>query len=257
MTTGVGDAFGVFVGQTALVATLRRVNPGTFGGWGSAVVSAGVVAAGSFCSGTAWQPATDMAVAQITDFTPAALAVGTICALFFFFGITAAGAGVVAASLQPPSPSRRRAVLQDVTLAVAVGGGAAFFVGTDSRYPGNWLMKVVGERDGAIFFDSVKAGISTALGYAVFQLVLVFVVPQGFLWTDEIKAEPLADVGRESLLEPLDTEEVSIFGQGISEGHDTGSSTHGESYSAYAQVSGTPQCTQDTTDTSIPYVMYE
>ena len=150
------------------------------------MLAASVIAAASFCSGTAWQPAVNTAAIHIGEFTPAALFVGLICGVFFFLGLTCANESV-AAVLKVPRQPRRVLFAHDVSLSIAVVGAAAFFVGTDQTYPGNWLSPAVGERSGAsIGLDSFKAGLSTALGFAVFQCVLIVATPVGLLWTDDI-----------------------------------------------------------------------
>lgn len=186
LATGVGDALGVFVGQILLYVVLKRIKPSHWTGWSNAVLAASVIATASFCSGTAWQPAVNTAAIHIDEFTAAALFVGLICGVFFFLGLTCANESV-AAVLKVPRQPRRVLLAHDVSLSVAVVGAAAFFVGTDQNYPGNWLSPVVGERSGAsVGLDSFKAGLSTALGFAVFQCVLVLATPAGLLWTDDI-----------------------------------------------------------------------
>ena len=82
-------------------------------------------------------------------------------------------------------------IIKDLTLAISVGVGAAFFVGTDTTEPPlgyhhNWLQPVVGERYASNWRDCWKAGLSVFLGFTSCQLVIVnFIVPKGYNWTDE------------------------------------------------------------------------
>jgi len=68
---------------------------------------------------------------------------------------------------------------------LACGCGSGVFVGTDRRYPENWLQGLVGERTGNSSLDVFKAGLSVFLGFLVAQIVLSLFLRQGYSWTDE------------------------------------------------------------------------
>eukprot|EP00039_Didymoeca_costata_P024092 m.9245 g.9245 ORF g.9245 m.9245 type:complete len:290 (-) comp4030_c0_seq2:38-907(-) len=199
--TGTGDAFGVFCGQIGLSVVLKYVVPAS---WlvpsnevgvevsgakcclpyqRESLREACIVASGSFCSGTAWQPLVTTVYNANIPFTGGALVVGAVCGLCFFIGVT------IASELFEFFAKRERGwplpQVRDITLAIAVMGAAACFVGTDEHYEGNWLSVLVGERKGnSVGLDSFKAGFSTFLGYCAFQLLLAILIPWGWLWTD-------------------------------------------------------------------------
>jgi hypothetical protein len=111
------------------------------------------------------------------SFELAMLGVGTTSGVLFWTGMQG-GRNLVGVA-----PEIRR----DATLAVAVGWGGAFFVGTDSWYHGNWLQGLVGERSGKpgdAGMDILKAGLSSTLGFLFCQLVLNVLLPVGISWTD-------------------------------------------------------------------------
>ena len=102
------------------------------------------------------------------------------CGMLFFIGYTA-GRAIFASE---------RNTWKDFTLSVSCGCASGFFVGTDSRYPQNFLQPIVGERTGTDSFDVFKAGLSTCLGFLVSQLCLSLTVPDGLLWTDDDSGNP-------------------------------------------------------------------
>eukprot|EP00041_Stephanoeca_diplocostata_P027597 m.762100 g.762100 ORF g.762100 m.762100 type:complete len:322 (+) comp23208_c1_seq24:294-1259(+) len=194
LATGAGDAFGVFIGNLFLSLLLRYRELSASkhpisdkwgkGGFGCAFFTpvlkeCAVLAAGAFCSGSIWQPMLQAVSATVKSFTLGALCVGLACGTAFFAGIT------IAEYIMQGKASSKIEVIRNVTLSIVVWGGAAFFVGTDVAYKGNWLAPIVGERGGETKgYESVKAGWSTALGYLVFQLLLMLLVPMGLLWTE-------------------------------------------------------------------------
>lgn len=73
----------------------------------------------------------------------------------------------------------------DAQLSLSIGGAAGAFVGTCAGMPGNWLEGLVGVTDSmSDLTGMVKAGTSTALGFAAFQAVQSLVWPSGRNWTD-------------------------------------------------------------------------
>jgi hypothetical protein len=173
--TGIGDAVGVFIGHSCLslidVQCLNR----KFHGWSNFFQISGILSFGSILSGGSWQGLTDGCINNGLHFNLAILLVGLGCGLFFFVGITTGRA-----VFQLP-----RATFKDFTLSLACGCGSGVFVGTDRRYPENWLQGLVGERTGNSSLDVFKAGLSVFLGFLVAQIVLSLFLRQGYSWTDE------------------------------------------------------------------------
>eukprot|EP00041_Stephanoeca_diplocostata_P003943 m.39541 g.39541 ORF g.39541 m.39541 type:complete len:320 (-) comp14728_c0_seq1:244-1203(-) len=227
--TGAGDAIGVFCGNLLQSVILRacthsaghkeyqeRRRTKLFGSFFlmAALCDSIILAIGGFCSGTTWQPMVNTVSSTIESFTIGALVVGLACGTAFFVGVSLS-------EFCTSEIMTKQTVFRNVTLSVAVCGGAAFFVGTDAAYKGNWLVNVVGERKGeTIPYEAVKAGWSTVLGYLAFQLVMLLVVPMGWLWTEaphewDHKESPNFKCGDHSLIKSSDDdEEEPLLGTG-------------------------------------------
>ena len=171
--TGAGDAFGVVLGHTLLSLFETKILHRSFT-WSNFFKIGGALACGSCLSGGAWQGLADGCVNDKLSFNTAVLVVGLCCGGVFFMGLTT-GRAVFALP---------RETWKDFTLAIACGCGSGFFVGTDSRYPNNWMQPVVGERTGDNVLDVVKAGLSVFLGFLCAQLLFCMCVQYGSLWTD-------------------------------------------------------------------------
>jgi len=146
LCTGLGDGLGVFIGTMvfdALVYALFRI-----GGLGrDSLVGALVLVCGGVCSGTAWQPMLNAVSDAGMPFISGACAVGSVCGLFFWVGVSAGELVRVQAGEGSPRSKRReflRALYFAATLSLAIAGAAACFVGTDTKYHGNFLQ--VGSR---------------------------------------------------------------------------------------------------------------
>ena len=75
----------------------------------------------------------------------------------------------------------------DFLLSFTIGGATAFFVGTDTTYlpEENFLIDVVGVHDSfSIVHGAVLAGISTALGFGLTQVVFNIAFPPKKNWID-------------------------------------------------------------------------
>ena len=173
--TGIGDAMGVFLGHAILTAIEAKFMSKAFCGLDRFLRIAGALSTGCILSGGAWQGLTDLCAVHHWPFTAAMLFVGACCGSFFFVGFTA-GRAIF---------SIERATQKDFTLSLSCGLASGFFVGTDARYPNNWLQIIVGERNGHDALDIFKAGLSTFLGFSVSQIFLSAFVPKGRLWTDD------------------------------------------------------------------------
>jgi hypothetical protein len=181
LAAGAGDAAGTFIGNALLIACLSCLNG--WPGWRHLITSGLVVSTGSLFSGTIWQPLVNRFSRLGLTFNAGMLCTGSICGAVFFIGITAAAF----ASLRLAGTAFHRPwsdIVKDASLSVAVCGATACFVGTDMSWHGNWLQRLVGERDhSSPSLDCVKAGFSTLIGFGAIQILLVALVPSRFMWT--------------------------------------------------------------------------
>ena len=203
VATGSGDALGVFLGNmlSLWLESLSRKHctinsnsnnivyrivpsmftPSPYPGHNTAVRDSLAVGIGAFVSGFAWQPLVNVAASSLQlGFTTAMVFVGGCCGVLFFLGYAV---GIYVCLRRSVWHHNLTYFLRDVSLAVGVMGSAAFFVGTDMTYPNNWLVDIVGERDGTVtILNCLKAGFSTFLGFMVMSLVVLLLVPNNLLW---------------------------------------------------------------------------
>lgn len=185
LTTGAGDAVAVFAGHTIFYSIMKHVylpdvkigNELQTGLWlGSA----------AFCSGSAWQPIVNVLSAAGLSFGPAALVTTGLCGCAFYFGLRMGrliyGKGLGMSGIPANGYGN---LLSDAQLSLSIGGAAGAFVGTDVSFADNWLRGLVGVEDSmSDVTGMVRAGTSTALGFAAFQSVQNIVWPRGRNWTD-------------------------------------------------------------------------
>ena len=181
--TGLGDSLGVMVGMLLFNAVEYYVLNKPFS-WPAFFPAVGALMIGCFVSGGFWQWTVDQSIDVGGSFNSTMVTTGTVCGMLFlaFYTLGRAVCGLP------------RDTWNDFTLSLSCASASAFFVGTDLRFPDNWLQSIVGERDGNAI-DCLKAGISTAMGFLAMQVVLCLVLPYGWLWSDEIETEPGADDG--------------------------------------------------------------
>ena len=172
--TGLGDAIGVCIGHALLSTIEVHALHHPFHGWPHFFQTAVILFSGSLLSGAAWQGLENACVDNHLNFNLALLVVALGCGTLFFVGVTTGRA-----VMNVP-----RATLKDFTLSVACGCGSGVFVGTDRRYPNNWLQGMVGERTGNEALDVFKAGLSVFIGFFVCQLFMSALLPLGVSWTD-------------------------------------------------------------------------
>ena len=186
LAAGLGDALGVLMGSLIFGLVHSRsirdaVTPGL------------VLAPASFLSGAFWQPLVNTLFRAGATFEIGSLLTGCGCGVAFFIGLGLTGSLV--------RTTTSTAVLKDATLSIAVAGAAAFFVGTDVAWHGNWLQGLVGERTGdSPIVDCLRAGLSTLVGFCALGGLLIVFVPTRLLWTtadqpqaQEHAPEPLLD----------------------------------------------------------------
>lgn len=180
--TGVGDGCAVFVGHTAYNVVKKIVKPDI-----SIANEMGVAAwlgAAATCSGGAWQPLVN--TLQAADKLPFEVVfAGTWlgCGTAFLGGLR------IGRIVMPWMPNPNNANFStDASLSMAIGGASAFFVGTDVAYlggEGNVLRPYVGiEEVDDQLLGCIKAGSSTALGFAVAQTAQNLTYGKDQAWCD-------------------------------------------------------------------------
>mmetsp|Transcript_28542 Transcript_28542/g.76839 ORF Transcript_28542/g.76839 Transcript_28542/m.76839 type:complete len:284 (+) Transcript_28542:53-904(+) len=179
--TGGGDFVGVFTGHT-LYYGIKKATVDPSIDMGEQIGSGVWLASAAFCSGFAWQPIVNFWQGMNVDFNTVFLGTWAGCGVAFYTGLRA---GRVVMPWMPNGDYRN--LKNDASLSAAIGGATAVFVGTDTAYnpDQNWLKGVVGIEDNdADLTGMIKAGSSTALGFAVTQSVLNVTYPAGKLWND-------------------------------------------------------------------------
>lgn len=198
-TTGVGDAFGVLAGHSALLLSFKLLVPMYHFDKETipAFALAGLwLAQAAFCSGTAWQPAVNLFhdIAGLS-FTLVLLLTGLLTGLAFYVGLTLGRVLYRALGLIDNAGKRGLAeaagsswlsfVRPDALLSLSVGGGTALFVATDGSFgEQNWASVFVVADDDSPLMGATKAGATTMIGFAVAQLVQNLVLPRGIAWLD-------------------------------------------------------------------------
>jgi hypothetical protein len=192
LTTGAGDALGVFAGHCAYFFAKRQIVDAD-GSDGKASIDmeketqTGVLlGSAAFFSGTAWQPLVNALQGMELPFYQVFAGTWIGCATAFYFGLRTART-VLSGPLkhvQYPSFENSRT---DKSLSLAIGGATGFFVGTDTAYlpAENFLIGAVGIHEGmSASTGCVVAGTSTSLGFLTAQTTLNTIYPTGRLWND-------------------------------------------------------------------------
>jgi len=183
LATGAGDGAAVFAGHTMYNVVKKTVYDPNISIGGEAGTGIWLGAA-AVCSGTLWQPLVN--ALQAGDKLPFEAIFGGVwigCGLAFFTGLRV---GRVIMPWMPAADNSNFAT--DAGLSMAVGGGTAFFVGTDVAYlngDGNFLRPLVGVEDvDPNLIGVCKAGMSTGLGFVAAQSVQNVVYPAKQAWLD-------------------------------------------------------------------------
>lgn len=186
LTTGVGDAIGVFTGHT-LFMMIKKAVTGNAGIDMETERQTGILlGSAAFCSGTAWQPVVNALTVTGSSFNMAATGTAIACGFAFFGGLRLARAiypHMGLTRVEQPSYSNLKS---DATLSLSIGGATGAFVGTDVTFGDqNWLRPVVGIEDSAgTLTGMATAGGSTALGFAAFQGLQNVSFLRGKSWVD-------------------------------------------------------------------------
>lgn len=155
LTTGAGDALGVFAGHCAYFYVKKQVADAD-GSDGKPSIDMEketqtglLLGSAAFFSGTAWQPLVNALQGMELPFYQVFAGTWLGCATAFYFGLRTART-VLSGPLKHvhyPSYENSRT---DKSLSLAIGGATGFFVGTDTAYlpAENFLINVVGIHEG-------------------------------------------------------------------------------------------------------------
>lgn len=185
LTTGLGDAIGVFIGHGTYYGMKRALVDGTInmekeGQTGFLLASA------AFCSGTAWQPLVDILQGANLSFIQVFAGTWVGCGTAFYVGLRA-GRTILSGYMEHIEEPTFENSMNDKSLSAAIGGATGFFVGTDAAYmpSQNFLIDIVGIKEGTPdLVGCAIAGSSTAMGFATTQAAFNVIYPSGKLWND-------------------------------------------------------------------------
>lgn len=185
LTTGVGDAIGVFCGHVLYYGVKKGVFDDSIdmkkeGQTGFFLGSA------AFCSGTAWQPIVNALQGANLPFSQVFLGTWLGCGAAFYVGLRL-GRTILSGYMEHIAEPTYENSLNDKALSAAVGGATGFFVGTDAAYlpDQNFLIDYVGIQPGTTdLMGCAIAGTSTGMGFVAAQTTMNLVYPAGKCWND-------------------------------------------------------------------------
>jgi hypothetical protein len=185
LTTGFGDALGVFFGHYAYYGIKKQVVDSSIN-MKKELQTGFFLASAAFCSGTAWQPLVDALQGANLSFMQVFAGTWIGCGTAFYFGLRA-GRTILSGFLEHVEEPTYENSLNDKCLSAAIGGATGFFVGTDAAYlpDQNFLIDIVGIQDGTPDLTGCAiAGTSTALGFVTAQSAFNVIYPAGKCWND-------------------------------------------------------------------------
>jgi hypothetical protein len=185
LTTGAGDAVGVFIGHVSYYGMKKSVADGTIN-MSKEGQTGFLLATAAFCSGTAWQPLVDVLQGANLGFMQVFAGTWIGCGTAFYFGLRA-GRTIFSGFMEHIEEPTFSNSMDDKSLSAAIGGATGFFVGTDAAYmpDQNFLIDLVGITEGTPDLAGCAiAGSSTALGFATTQSAFNVIYPSGKLWND-------------------------------------------------------------------------
>jgi|EP00979_Chaetoceros_neogracilis_P018422 hypothetical protein len=186
LTTGAGDALGVFFGHCAYYSIKKSITDNPQILMKRERDTGILLGSAAFCSGSVWQPLVTML--QGADFSFLSVFTGTWigCGTAFYLGLRGART-ILPGFLEYVEEPTYENSKNDASLSIAIGGATGFFVGTDTAYlpDQNFLIEIVGIQDGTSTLGGcVIAGTSTSLGFAASQTGLNLAYPKGKCWND-------------------------------------------------------------------------
>jgi len=186
LTTGLGDAIGVFLGHSAYFAAKKAVTADASINMKREVHTGTLLASAAFCSGTAWQPLVDALQGANLSFSSVFAGTWVGCGTAFYLGLRG-GRTILSGFLEHVHEPTYENSKTDTSLSVAIGGATGFFVGTDAAYlpDQNFLIDIVGIQDGTPDLTGCAiAGTSTGLGFLAAQTPMNMIFPSGKCWND-------------------------------------------------------------------------
>ena len=186
LTTGAGDAIGVFLGHCGFYAIKKSItdNPKILM---TRERDTGILlASAAFYSGTVWQPLVNTLQGAELSFHSVFAGTWIGCATAFYIGLRAART-VLPRFLEYVEEPTYDNSKHDASLSIAIGGATGFFVGTDVAYlpDKNFLIDIVGIHEGTSSLAGCAiAGTSTSLGFAASQTGLNLAYPKDKCWND-------------------------------------------------------------------------
>eukprot|EP00912_Choanoflagellata_sp_UC4_P000984 UC4_evm6s607 len=188
VTTGLGDAAAVFLGHSIFYTLKSSVDKSIK--IGDTVQVGAWLAIATLFSGTAWQPtvnAMETAFASGAGFPAVFTTVGAVCGFAFYSGLRV-GRSILSPFCSAVPAQDYDNLKRDAGLGIAIGGAAAFFVGTDAGYldgKGNFLYDIVAVTDACSALDGCcLAGLSTGLGFFTIQMIQNVSLSKGKHWMD-------------------------------------------------------------------------
>jgi len=185
LTTGVGDAIGVFLGHSTYFAIKKAIADASIN-MTREVHTGALLASAAFCSGSVWQPLVNALQGANLSFGSVFAGTWVGCGTAFYLGLR--GSRTILSGyleyVQEPTYENSKT---DSSLSVAIGGATGFFVGTDAAYlpDQNFLIDIVGIQDGTPDLTGCAiAGTSTGLGFIAAQTPMNVIYPTGKCWND-------------------------------------------------------------------------
>jgi hypothetical protein len=186
LTTGLGDAIGVFGGHVLFYGAKKAVTGSDSILMAKEVQTGVLLGSAAFCSGTAWQPLVNVLQGANLPFSGVFMGTWVGCGVSFYLGLRIARtilSGPMAHIEEPTFENQKN----DASLSAAIGGATGFFVGTDVAYlpEQNFLLGTVGIQDGTPdLVGAAIAGTSTSMGFVASQSAFNMIYPAGKLWND-------------------------------------------------------------------------
>lgn len=186
LTTGLGDAVGVFFGHCGFYAVKKAITGNTKILMKREIDTAILLASAAFCSGTLWQPLVNVLQGSNLSFNSVFLGTWVGCGTAFYAGLRI-GRTILPSFCEYVEEPTYTNSKTDASLSIAIGGATGFFVGTDAAYlpDQNFLIDVVGITEGTHdLVGCAIAGTSTSLGFGTAQSGLNMIYPAKKCWND-------------------------------------------------------------------------
>jgi hypothetical protein len=185
LTTGLGDAIGVFCGHVLYYGSKKAISDGSIDMKREGQIGF-LLGTAAFFSGTAWQPIVNLLQGANLPFVQVFAGTWLGCGTAFYVGLRCART-VLSGSMEHIHEPTFENSKNDKSLSAAIGGATGFFVGTDAAYlpDQNFLIDYVGIKAGTPdLVGCAIAGQSTSMGFVAAQSTMNIVYPAGKLWND-------------------------------------------------------------------------